>query len=94
MWIFSKKQSTWVNLGMAMRIGKNGNGEYIVICFDGSKVTIDKEGYESAMRWVDPDWYERHPDGRKDSIDINKAIKAIMKATGAKLEKEEKKEED
>lgn len=94
MWIFSKKQSTWVNLGMAMRIGKNGNGEYIVICFDGSKVTIDKEGYESAMRWVDPDWYEKHPDGRKDSIDINEAIKAIMKATGAKLEKKEKKEED
>lgn len=79
---------------MAMRIGKNGNGEYIVICFDGSKVTIDKEGYESAMRWVDPDWYEKHPDGRKDSIDINEAIKAIMKATGAKLEKKEKKEED
>lgn len=94
MWIFSKKQSTWVNLGMAMRIGKNGNGEYIVICYDGSKVTIDKEGYESAMRWVDPDWYEKHPDGRKDSIDINEAIKAIMKATGAKFEKKEKKEED
>lgn len=94
MWIFSKKQSTWVNLGMAMRIGKNGNGEYIVICVDGSKVTIDKEDYESAMRWVDPDWYEKHPDGRKDSMDISKAIKAIMKATGAKLEKEEKKEED
>lgn len=79
---------------MAMRIGKNGNGEYIVICYDGSKVTIDKEGYESAMRWVDPDWYEKHPDGRKDSIDINEAIKAIMKATGAKFEKKEKKEED
>lgn len=94
MWIFSKKQSTWVNLDMAMRIGKNGNGEYIVICYDGSKVTIDKEGYETAMRWVDPDWYEKHPDGRKDSIDINEAIKAIMKATGAKFEKEEKKEED
>lgn len=94
MWIFSKKQSTWVNLDMAMRIGKNGNGEYIVICYDGSKVTIDKEGYESAMRWVDPDWYEKHPDGRKDSIDINEAIKAIMKATGAKFEKKEKKEED
>ena len=94
MWIFSKKQSTWVNLDMAMRIGKNGNGEYIVICYDGSKVTIDKEGYESAMRWVDPDWYEKHPDGRKDSIDINEAIKAIMKATGAKFEKTEKKEED
>lgn len=94
MWIFSKKQSTWVNLGMAMRIGKNGNGEYIVICYDGSKVTIDKEGYESAMRWVDPDWYEKHPDEKKNSIDINEAIKAIMKATGAKLEKKEKKEED
>ena len=79
---------------MAMRIGKNGNGEYIVICYDGSMVTIDKEGYESAMRWVDPDWYEKHPDGRKDSIDINEAIKAIMKATGAKFEKKEKKEED
>ena len=94
MWILGK-QNIWVNLSTAIRIGKDGKGEYIVVCSDGSKVSIDKDTYDNAMKWVDPDWYEKHPNGDKKSLDFEKAIKAIMKATGAKLEdKKDKKEEE
>lgn len=94
MWILGK-QNIWVNLSTAIRIGKDGKGEYIVVCSDGSKVSIDQAAYDNAMKWVDPDWYEKHPDGNKNSLDICKALKAIMKVTGAKLEdKKDKKEEE
>jgi hypothetical protein len=41
------------------------------------------------MRWVDPDWWEKHPNGGKDSLNFEEALKAIMKATGAKMNKKE-----
>lgn len=87
MWILGNKD-TWVNLNTALRVGKDGTGQYIVVCSDGIKVTIDKDAYDKAMKWIDPDWYEKHPKG--NSIDFDAALKAIMKATGAKLEKGEK----
>lgn len=95
MWILGKN-GIWVNLENALRIGKSGkNGEYIVVCSDGSRVFIDQETYDKAMKWVDPDWYSKHSNGDKKSIDLEMAIKAIMKATGAKLEdKKDKKEEE
>ena len=40
------------------------------------------------MRYVDPDYWETHTN---EGFNIEKTLKAIMKATGAK---EEKKEED
>lgn len=89
MWIFSSKQSTWINLESVLRIGKDGNGEYIAVCSDNKKVTIDKETYEQALRWIDPEWYSKHPKGDKDSINIEEALKSIMKAVNAKPEKKE-----
>lgn len=91
MWILGK-QNIWVNIENALRISKSGDGDYIVVCSDGKNVKIDQTAYDRAMRWVDPDWYEKHPDGNKNSLDLSKALKAIMKATGAKLE--DKKEEE
>lgn len=41
-------------------------------------------------RWVDPDWWEKHPNGGKDSLNFEDALKAIMKATGAKMDKKDK----
>ena len=51
--------------------------------------SIDQSWYDKAMRWVDPDWREKHPNGGKDSLNFEEALKAIMKATGAKMNKKE-----
>lgn len=94
MWIFSNKQNVWVNLNMAQRISKDGSGGYIITSVDGTNTVIDQDTYDKCMPWVDPDWYEKHPNGRKDSLDLEKAIKAIMKATNAKIEEKKEGEED
>ena len=52
--------------------------------------SIDQTWYDKAMRWVDPDWWEKHPNGGKDSLNFEDALKAIMKATGAKMDKKDK----
>lgn len=93
MWIFSKRQNVWVNLNMAQRISKDGSGGYIITCVDGTNTIIDQDTYDECMRWVDPNWYDKHPDGRKDSLDIQEALKAIIKATNAKIEEKKEKEE-
>lgn len=51
--------------------------------------SIDQSWYDKAMRWVDPEWWEKHPNGGKDSLNFEEALKAIMKATGAKMNKKE-----
>lgn len=84
MWIYSKKKSVWVNLSMAQRISKDGNGGYLITCLDGVSTVIDQEEYNQSMHWVDPNWYDKHPNG--SSLNIEEAIKAIMKATNAKIE--------
>lgn len=94
MWIFSNKQNVWVNLNMAQRISKDGSGGYIITSVDGINTVIDQDTYDKCMPWVDPDLYEKHPNGRKDSLDLDKAIKAIMKATNAKIEEKKEGEED
>lgn len=91
MWIYSKEQGTWVNLNNALRIGKSGNNDYIVVCSDGYKVTIDQKTYDYAMQFVDPQWYEKQKP--KDPFDFEKTLLAIAKATGAKVEKEKEKTE-
>ena len=88
MFVYSKKQKMWINLSLVLRIGQDGTGNYLVVFQDGSKATLDKEEYEKAMRYVDPDYWETHT---HEGFNIEKTLKAIMKATGAK---EEKKEED
>ncbi len=94
MWIFSKKQNVWVNLNMAQRISKDGSGGYIITSVDGTNTVIDQDTYDKCMLWIDQDWYSKHPNGRKDSLDLEKAIKAIMKATNAKIEEKKEGEED
>lgn len=79
---------------MAQRISKDGSGGYIITSADGTNTVIDQETYDGCMQWVDPSWYEKHPDGKKDSLDLQKALLAIMKATNAKIEEKKEKEED
>ena len=69
---------------------ENAFGEYLLISQDGKKTSIDQTWYDKAMRWVDPDWWEKHPNGGKDSLNFEDALKAIMKATGAKMDKKDK----
>lgn len=88
MFVFSKKQKMWINLNLVLRIGQDGTGNYLVVFQDGSKATLNKEEYEEAMRYVDPRYWETHTN---EGFNIEKTLKAIMKAIGAK---EEKKEED
>lgn len=87
MWVYSEKQKTWVNLEQVQRIASDGQGGYLLISQDGKKTSIDQTWYDKAMRWVDPDWWEKHPNGGKDSLNFEDALKAIMKATGAKMDK-------
>lgn len=87
MWIFSKKQKAWVNLNNALRISKKDQEEYVVACSDGVKLTIDKETYDYAMKFVDPEYYDKQ---EKAGCDAERMLKAIMKATGAKVEEETK----
>lgn len=95
MWAFSTKQNSWVNIDTAQRISKDGKGGYLVTSIDGKTTPIDQEWYDKMMKWIDPDWWEKHPGGNKDSLNLEDAIKAIMKATGAKLENDkDKKEKD
>ena len=89
MWVYSEKQKTWINLEQVQRIASDGQGGYLLISQDGKKTSIDQSWYDKAMRWVDPDWWEKHPNGRKDSLNFEEALKAIMKATGAKMNKKE-----
>lgn len=88
MWIFSKKQNVWVNLETAIRISKDGNGGYLVTSIDGKNTSIDSTTYENAQKWIDPDWHKTHNEDGTHSFKFEEAIKAIMKATGAKVEKE------
>ena len=90
MWVYSEKQKTWVNLEQVQRIASDGQGGYLLISQDGKKTSIDQTWYDKAMRWVDPDWWEKHPNGGKDSLNFEDALKAIMKATGAKMDKKDK----
>lgn len=95
MWIYSEKQKTWVNINQALRIASDGQGGYLVVNMDGQKTAIDQAAYDKAMEWVDPDWYKKHPDGSPNSLNIEAALKAIIKATGAKLdEKGDKKDKE
>lgn len=87
MWVYSEKQKTWVNLEQVQRIASDGQGGYLLISQDGKKTSVDQTWYDKAMRWVDPDWWEKHPNGGKDSLNFEDALKAIMKATGAKMDK-------
>ena len=82
MWVYSEKQKTWVNLEQVQRIASDGQGGYLLISQDGKKTSIDQS-------WYDPDWWEKHPNGGKDSLNFEEALKAIMKATGAKMNKKE-----
>lgn len=94
MWVYSNKQNAWVNLDKAVRISKDGNGGYLVTSIDGKSISIDKETYEKALKYIDPDWWEKHRN-RNEQFDIPKVLKAIAKATGAKFnEKKEEEEED
>lgn len=93
MWIYSKKQSAWVNLDNAQRISKDGKGGYIITCNDGKSLPIDSETYDGMLRYIDVNWWEKHPDGKKDSFNTNDALKAIMKELGVKITKK-KDEED
>lgn len=90
MWVYSEKQKTWVNLEQVQRIASDGQGGYLLISQDGKKTSVDQTWYDKAMRWVDPDWWEKHPNGGKDSLNFEDALKAIMKATGAKMDKKDK----
>lgn len=90
MWVYSEKQKTWVNLEQVQRIASDGQGGYLLISQDGKKTPIDQTWYDKSMRWVDPDWWEKHPNGGKDSLNFEDALKAIMKATGAKMDKKDK----
>ena len=94
MWVYSEKQKTWVNLEQVQRIASDGQGGYLLISQDGKKTPIDKTWYDKAMRWVDPDWWEKHPNGGNDSLNFEDALKAIMKATGAKMDKNDKDKKD
>ena len=82
MWVYSEKQKTWVNLEQVQRIASDGQGGYLLISQDGKKTSIDQSWYDKAMRWVDPDWWEKHPDGRKDSLNFEEALKAIEATPG------------
>lgn len=90
MWVYSEKQKTWVNLEQVQRIASDGQGGYLLISQDGKKTSVDQTWYDKAMRLVDPDWWEKHPNGGKDSLNFEDALKAIMKATGAKMDKKDK----
>lgn len=93
MWVYSNKQNVWVNLDKAVRISKDGNGGYLVTSIDGKSISIDNDTYEKALKWIDPDWWEKHPNGN-EKFDIPKVLKAIAKATGAKFNDKKKEEEE
>ena len=80
MWIFSSSEQTWVNIDLSLRLFKDGQNGWAFKQPDGVAVHITDEEYEKVMRFVDPDYWNKHPDAeRHPDFDIKKAIDGINK---------------
>lgn len=86
MWVYSSKTKTWTNLQEVSRI-YGDNGAWTMVCTDGVKIKLTAEEYENALKYIDHNWWEKHPNG--DDFNQITALKSIMKALNIKEKKDE-----
>lgn len=87
MWIFSSKENEWINIEYCSRLFRDGREGWAFMMRDGQAVHLTDEEYENAMRWVDPDYYKKHPDSdRHPDFDIKKEFDELKAAVLKKKE--------